>query len=439
MRCKGLDGVVVMRTLHVRNGGNAGIYGPTDTRVGLTRQNQSVVSTFGWLDTDSEQRRRMLEVVDLFKEEGTVDELGIGSIRDALADSLFPGTSVLHTRLRYVLFIPWLMQRAAEHKASPTEMSAEFRNLEYRLINSLSAGGEFLGVIGNRAGTRLKRMPSSTYWAALGAWGIRTGHFSLDGYFRRQYDYRQLSNRTARADDPEARELLPGTGLDPHLPRPPDEWLKAVDFTLTPEEEQYLSDLIATAAKGSMLSWLIHHQPDNSPDYVWEIDNLKDAPEQLRDLVDHARRFHTAIHGAALVYNLLLARKSGRDDKVSDYEGCLVRWRDELNASAALDGWSRTEWWATIHRQNPRLRPITMQFVNRWFDLIDCDIDLVSNKDVRDLVSMRERQIKGVRARLVNQSALDRWSGGSGLGRHEFRWSIARQHLEDLYGARAAS
>ena len=32
----------------------------------------------------------MLEVVDLFKEEGTVDELGIGSIRDALADSLFP-------------------------------------------------------------------------------------------------------------------------------------------------------------------------------------------------------------------------------------------------------------------------------------------------------------------------------------------------------------
>ncbi len=53
-----------------------------------------MTSTFGWLDTDSEQRRRMLEVVDLFKEEGTVDELGIGSIRDALADSLFPGTSV---------------------------------------------------------------------------------------------------------------------------------------------------------------------------------------------------------------------------------------------------------------------------------------------------------------------------------------------------------
>src|ERR1700736_4313543 len=48
-----------------------------------------MASTFGGLDTDSEQRRKMIEVVDLFQEEGTVDELGIGSIRDALADS-FP-------------------------------------------------------------------------------------------------------------------------------------------------------------------------------------------------------------------------------------------------------------------------------------------------------------------------------------------------------------
>jgi hypothetical protein len=398
-----------------------------------------MVSTFGWLDTDSEQRRKMLEVVDLFKEEGTVDELGIGSIRDALANSLFPGTSVLHTRLRYVLLIPWLMQRAAKHTSSSAEMSAEFRNFEYRLINSLNAGGEVLGVIGNTARNRLKRMPSGIYWAALGAWNIRTGDFSSDGYFRRQYDYRQLSNRTARADDPEARELSPDTGLDAHLPQPPDGLLKAVDFTLTPEEEQYLSDLIATSTKGTMLSWLIRNRPRNSPDYVWELDNLGEAPQQLQDLVDHARRFHTAIHGGTLVYNLLLARKSGRDDLVADYEGRLIHWRDELNASAVLDGWSRTEWWATIHRQNQRLRPITMQFVNRWLDLIDAEVDLASSKEADNLVSTRERQIKGGRARLVNQSALDRWSGGSGLGRHEFRWSIARRHLEDLYAARVTS
>jgi hypothetical protein len=381
----------------------------------------------------------MLEVVELFKDESTVDELGIGSIRDALADALFPGTSVLQTRLRYVLFIPWLMEQAAARKSSAAEMSAEFRVLEYRLIESLLAGGERLGVIGNTARSNLKRMPSGTYWAALGAWGIRMGDFSSDGYFRRQYDYRQLTARTARADDPEARELLPGAGVDPHLPQPPDEWLKAADFALRPEEEQYLSDLIATSTKGSMLSWLVGNQPGRTPGYVWEIDNLEEAPEQLRDLVDHARRFHTAIHGAALVYNLLLARKSGRDDLVAQYEDSLEQWRDELNATAALDGWSRADWWATIRRQNPRLRTITMQFVDRWLDLIGNDVDLAKDKTASDLVRNRERAIKGGRARLANQSALDRWSGGSGLYRHDFRWLVARGHLADLYAARAAS
>ena len=122
-----------------------------------------MVSTFGWLDTDNEQRRKMLEVVDLFKEEGTVDELGIGSIRDALADALFPGTSVLQTRLRYVLFIPWLMQHACQGNRSSIEMSARFRESEYQLIYALGAGDEKLGVIGNTARAKLKRMPSSMY------------------------------------------------------------------------------------------------------------------------------------------------------------------------------------------------------------------------------------------------------------------------------------
>jgi hypothetical protein len=397
-----------------------------------------MVSTFGWLDGDSAQRSKMLEVVDLFKEEDTVDELGIGTIRDALANSLFPGTSVLHTRLRYVLFIPWLMQRAAQ-KTSAAEMSAEFRNLEYRLIPSLNAGDEHQGVFGNRARKTLKRLPSSAYWAALGIWNIRTGDFSADEYFRRQYDYRQLAKRTPIADDPEARELLPSTGLDRHLPRAPDGLLKKVDFVLTSAEEQYLSDLIATATKGSMLSWLIRHQPGNAADYVWEIDNLGQAPEHLQDLVDHARRFAVTIHGAALVYNLLVARKADQGERVIEYEDRLQQWRHELTDTGVLHAWDRNGWWATIRRQNPRLRPMTMRFVNQWLDLIGDDVNLVTNQQAHKLISTRERQIKGGRARLANQAALDRWSGRSGLTRHEFRWSVARGHLEDLYAARAAS
>jgi hypothetical protein len=397
-----------------------------------------VVSTFGWLDTDNEQRRKMLEVVDLFKEEGTVDELGVGSIRDALADAMFPGTSVLQTRLRYILFIPWLMRRAAEGNASRADMSARFRALEYQLITALTTGGEKLGVIGNTALTNLKRMPSSIYWAGMGRWNIRKGDLSIEAYFRRQYAYWLLASRTARTDDPEARELLPNNDLDPHLPAPPAGWLGNTSFALRPEEEQYLSDRIAESSKGSMLAWLIANQPDNSPDYVWHVNNIVDAPELLQDLIDHARRFHTVIYGAAVLYNLLLARKGGRDELVGEYELELGLWRDELQSTSALEGWGRTDLWATIRRHNPRLRPLTINFVNAWIDLARSDVDLGTDPTAIKLINARERQIKGGRGRLVNQAALDRWSGRSGLGRLDYRWPVARRHLSDLYEARPA-
>jgi hypothetical protein len=49
-------------------------------------------STIAWIDLADEDRRRMIEVVSLFKERDTRDELGLASIRDAFADLLFPGT-----------------------------------------------------------------------------------------------------------------------------------------------------------------------------------------------------------------------------------------------------------------------------------------------------------------------------------------------------------
>lgn len=399
---------------------------------------RTVVSAFGWLDTDSEQRRKMLEAVDLFKEQGTVDELGIASIRDALADVLFPGTSVLHTRLRYALFIPWALQSVAK-KPTVAAMSSEFRRLEVRLIASLVAGGEEVGVIGSAAGAGLKTMPSGMYWAALGKWNIRQTPTSIDGFFRRQHDYQQLSKRSLRADDPGARDTLPSSGLDPHLPQAPADWLKSSTFELTAEEELYLSDQIASATRGSMFEWLIRNQPGNEPDFVWELDNLDQAPSELRAQVDHARRFSVVIHGAALKYNLMLAQKRGDETFISDYLDRLASWQVEVTASGVLAHWNRADFWDTIRKQNPRLKQPTVQFVDRWIDLLTSGETIADSTNAERLIANRERQIKGGRARLANQAALDNWSGESGTGRLSYRWQIARTHLADLYAARVTA
>jgi uncharacterized protein DUF6361 len=47
-----------------------------------------MMSAFVGLGYSERERRKMLDVVDLFREHDTRDELGVGSVRDAFADIL---------------------------------------------------------------------------------------------------------------------------------------------------------------------------------------------------------------------------------------------------------------------------------------------------------------------------------------------------------------
>ena len=59
----------------------------------------------------------------MFSQRESRDELGLGQIRDALSDTLFPGTSFLLTRARYLLFVPWLFREGAPRGHSGQELT----------------------------------------------------------------------------------------------------------------------------------------------------------------------------------------------------------------------------------------------------------------------------------------------------------------------------
>jgi hypothetical protein len=58
-------------------------------------------SSVGWLDLDDAASRRIGELIHALQEPGTLDPLGLGSIRDVFSDLLAPGVSTIQTRLRY--------------------------------------------------------------------------------------------------------------------------------------------------------------------------------------------------------------------------------------------------------------------------------------------------------------------------------------------------
>ena len=125
------------------------------------------MSSLSWIVFDEAERQRPRRIMALFEETESRDELGLGPIRDSIADHLFPGTSTIQTRVRYMLFVPWIYTRVEDMDASPERLVQEARNLEVSLIDALRSGGEEEGVIGRFAHGQLQRLPSSVYWNGL--------------------------------------------------------------------------------------------------------------------------------------------------------------------------------------------------------------------------------------------------------------------------------
>jgi len=119
-------------------------------------------SSLTWIDHDATARERSLRILALFQEKESRDELGLGGIRDSFADRLFPGTSTIQTRLRYMLFVPWMYRALEEKRTSPGEFARRADTAERDLIDTMrNVDDREAGVFGGRSGRQLKRLPSS--------------------------------------------------------------------------------------------------------------------------------------------------------------------------------------------------------------------------------------------------------------------------------------
>ena len=77
------------------------------------------------------------------QEHQAIDELGLGRIRDAFSNKLFPGISTLHNRAKYYAILPSLFLEAEKGTyKSANEVRAKVLNLEIKLTRQLLRGTE---------------------------------------------------------------------------------------------------------------------------------------------------------------------------------------------------------------------------------------------------------------------------------------------------------
>jgi hypothetical protein len=389
-----------------------------------------LMSSLAWIDFDEAERQRAQRIMALFQERESRDELGLGAIRDSIADHLFPGTSTIQTRLRYMLFIPWILRRLEGRDGTASQLSTEGRGMEIRLSDALKAGGETSGVIGRDAGARLQRLPSSVYWAGLGTWGIRQFPGSRETYYATLPTVRR---RRQRSDvEAEGFEDFQSGSWHPGLPPAPADLLETASFSLTGDEAQFIRDRLAASARTSLLNWLAGQSENGQCVYIWQHPALGGFPPEARRLVEHAEIFSGVIHGASLLYNLQLAELRAREDWIELYRGRLAQWAADLDEQRLAE-WSLADFWREVDHPTHTIRPALIRFVQDWVALARMGaVDLPDSEAARALVRDRERRLKTSQSRFANHAVRDRWGGASGADRLSFRWGQAQSHLGDL-------
>ncbi len=393
-----------------------------------------MASQIAWLDASPEEQRRVREVVQLFSQSETVDELGGRKIVITLADALFPGTSVLHSRARYLLFIPWFCEAAGGKKNPRAKLDHYERNLIARFIEE----HEVEGLVGRDAGARVKQLPSSMYWTALDAWGILNRPGTID---------QTLHRADKRPDGPEDADELVGRSVPiwdagvGKLPKGfPEEQIDG-GFDLKHDEATWLRDRLLLHTDRSLLAHLIRSEvPLSDSRAPWLEPACASAPASIRSVLDDAERFALAVDGARLLYSLCLGEKyaaAGYTRVAVDlaaYRASLDKWSVEVHDRASLfDGWNSADFWSFILSSNIRVDAFSRRFFDTWLDLArrgDVD-DIADRTALRQSVEARELFLKKGQARLQNPKLLGAWTGGT-AARVTFRWSQVHRLVTDI-------
>lgn len=292
----------------------------------------------GFIDYSHEERNKILSTLKMLGDQTALDELGIGVVRDAYSDILFPGISTLQTRAKYFVLVPYLFQSAKEQAEkgkihSGKELLQWINESEDRLAASLTNNcppGE-IGIIGSNAYRNkrsVKVKPSAIYWAGLRTFGIFRGEnlflpaaCKLVYAEARRKAEAEIKKEGESFDDPTA--LDQGSAL--FLPIIPDyDYEKNASMDLTEKEARFLSECIQRSpfASNSLLAFYIRHGTVSKDFKSVPIELL---PEGLRRDYLLAGDFSRFIYGAHIRYNVIYSDYS--DAEMTDRFNA---WRDKF-------------------------------------------------------------------------------------------------------------
>jgi len=358
----------------------------------------------GWVDFSEDDQKRARDYLRAL-DEGTVDELGFGIMRDAFADVFFPATSTIMTHSRYFIFVPAIYIHLEEQGIHRNAAERKRKQLEQRLRMLLAANGQI-----TIHGAEVQRYPSSIYWNALKKLGVFLHDWSQRYYHDHLREIRE-SRRPIQDDDGSLhRPRFPGEQWDQALlelhyqdqvirPNEAGDFPADTTIELNSQEARYLKDKFTKPVHAGATSLMAHLLTMNRAAdfaYPWEAP----CPDVLSSESHHAERLSMAARGATLLYYaMLIEEKENRGMTNCGYDLHDVYSAWWTASRDVLREWDLSEFLQLMSRE-AAVRGRDMEFFKTWqkcIRSIDRGSDLYESERTRDIIARREREKRPAR------------------------------------------
>ena len=366
----------------------------------------------GYVTFNTEERQRVMKVLQMVRDQTAIDELGLGRIRDAFANEMFPGMSTLQRRAKYFAVLPSLYYEAAKLRyRSREEVHHQIIHWEIRLTDMLCngantqedrngiTGSSMLEAAKNDETKFVRYDPTYIYQTGLRTYNMIRGNGNLEQLiFERS---RKLSELPTRLTDIEnGADADEQTGMDQlfatcgeHYDFDRGEMLQV---NLTEREAQFIKRHIELSpnSKDSLLAYLLHENTSVAPNYAALSPLWQDLPTHFQKQYRLALHFSNWAYYMHLRYRYLFFLGKEDTEQTAHYDGLMHDWLEqhpEILDSSRMEAvlehvWTRTN------------EPTVHQFCRNAAKL------LAKNEmpQLDSLIRHREKQIKQGRNKINN-------------------------------------
>ena len=399
----------------------------------------------GFVNFNTEEKKRVAKIMQLLQESEAIEELGIGRVRDHFSNTLFPGTSTLQHHAKYFVVMPSLyyhtafksrkFQNLAEVsryiKEAEVQITRQMAKWDNNQINTTETGITGINTLKdalNDYNKYVKYDPAYIYGSGLARYGIipDTGVERLILELNKKH-FADPHNKGALKSEDTTEDAGDLTG-DKQVIKTCGESYdffngKTMSLALTEKEASFMKDRIHSSCDGTMLAYLIDSKYE-LPERIgyFEIEELlSELDPRVVNVYKKSVLFSKLMHLIDWRFNYSYFDSFGNTDEVEvckdEYEKLLVEYKEVIlneDAFKALFDYTRS------------IDMMLTEFCEACYKAI------IGGEPTRvdQLVKAREHTVKRERSKIGN-SAYKNQGRGKPLP-NTFRWETVRTMVNEI-------